>query len=57
MELDDDHGDGGDQKKISSAPTLKRRKRQIKWAQGKGIFNRTFCFVTQDTKWVSVDLG
>jgi len=52
IELEDGHGDGGDQKKISSAPTLKRRKRKIKWAQGKGIFNRPFCFATQDTKWV-----
>jgi len=44
MELDDGHGDGGDQKKLSSALTWKRRKRKIKWAQGKGIFNRAILF-------------
>ena len=30
MELDDGHGDDGDQKRGSSAPTWKRRKRKIK---------------------------
>jgi len=44
MELDDGHGDGGGQKMILSAPTLKRRKRNTKWTQGKGIFNRTILF-------------
>ena len=31
-------------KKLSSAPTWKRRKRKIKWAQGKGIFNTAILF-------------
>jgi hypothetical protein len=31
-------------KKESSAPTWKRRKRNIKWAQGKGINNRAIFF-------------
>jgi len=44
MELDDGHGDGGDQKKLASAPTWKIRNRKIKWAQGKGIFNRAVLF-------------
>ena len=39
MELDDGHGDGGDQKRRSSAPNWKRRKRKTKPSvdQGKGI--------------------
>jgi hypothetical protein len=36
-------------KKESSAPTWKRRKRNIKWAQGKGINNRAIFFDGQDT--------
>jgi len=42
MELDDGHDDGGDQKMIFKCSNLK--KRETKWAQGKGIFNRAILF-------------
>ena len=44
MELDDGHGDGGDQKMVISAPTWKKRKKKTKWAQGKGIKPKAILF-------------
>ena len=44
MELDDGHGDGGDQKMIFKCSNLEKKNEKIKWAQGKGIFNRTILF-------------
>jgi len=44
MELDDGHGDGGDQKMVISVPTQKTRKRKTKWAQGKGIKPKAILF-------------
>ena len=49
VEQDGDHGDGGDQNEDQVLPIWKRRKRKIKWAQGKGKMIGPFCFATQDT--------
>ena len=40
VELDGDHGDGDDHK-MNKWPHLEKRKRKQKWAQGKGIIDRT----------------
>ena len=50
MKLDDGHGDGGDQKRWSSAPTWKRRKRKTKtkcWSRQ--MYQIGFYFSDQDT--------
>jgi hypothetical protein len=44
MELDDGHGDDDGQSEDQVLPLWKRRKRKIKWAQGKGIFDRAILF-------------
>ena len=44
MELEDGHGDGGDQNMVISDPTWKRRKRKTKWSQGKGIKPKAILF-------------
>ena len=44
MELDDGHGDGGDQRMIFKCSNLKKKERENKWTQGKGIFNRVILF-------------
>jgi hypothetical protein len=44
MELDDDHGGGDGQNENQVLQTWKRRKRKIKWAQDKGIFDRAILF-------------
>jgi len=44
MELDDGHGDGGDQKMIFKCSNSEKKKEKTKWAKGKGIFNRAILF-------------
>jgi hypothetical protein len=45
VELDDGHGDGGDQKMIKCFTFGKEEREKQKWAQGKGICDRAiFCF-------------
>jgi hypothetical protein len=40
VELDDGHGDGGDQKMIKCFTFGKEEREKQKWAQGKGIRDR-----------------
>ena len=44
VELDDGHGDGDGLIEDQVLHIWKRRKRKIKWAQGKGIFDRAILF-------------
>jgi hypothetical protein len=44
VELNDGHGDGDGLSEDQVLPLWKRRKRKIKWAQGKGIFDRAILF-------------
>ena len=44
VELDDGHGDGDGLSEDQVLQTWKRRKRKIKWAQDKGIFDRAILF-------------
>jgi hypothetical protein len=44
IELDDCLGDGDGLSDGSNTPTWKRRKRKIKWAQGKGIKLKAISF-------------
>ena len=43
-QVDDNQDDGGGHGDDQVLRTWKRRKRKIKWAQGKGIFDRTILF-------------
>ena len=52
MEQDEVHGDvGGHVMMVIKLQTWKRRKR-TKWLKAKLYLIGTFCFATQDTKWV-----
>jgi hypothetical protein len=57
VELDDGHGDRGDQKMIKCFTFGKEERENKKWAQGKGICDRAFLFCTQDTIEGVSDLG
>jgi hypothetical protein len=58
VELDDGHGDGGDQKMIKCFTFGKEEREKQKWAQGKGICDRAiFLFCAQDTIEGVSDLG
>ena len=43
-QVKDDHNDGGGHGDDQVLKAWKRRKRKIKWAQGKGIFYMTILF-------------
>ena len=44
MELEDGHGDGGDQKMMIYASTWKKKKEKNKIGSRKGIFERAILF-------------
>jgi len=52
MELDDGHGDGGDQKIIFKCFNLEKMKEKQNEFKAKVLLIGPFCFATQDTKWV-----
>ena len=49
VELDDGHGDGGDQTRRSSALTRKEETEKQKQGRSRQIYQIGFCFGTQDT--------
>jgi hypothetical protein len=49
VELDDGHGDGGDQKMIFKCSNLEKKKEKQNGLKAKVYSIEPFCFATQDT--------